>query len=241
MTDDIVDDEGSSKIVKKEKLHKWRNDFEKALNGNSENELFIELITCIQKYDIPHQPFYDLIEGMEIDLQKDRYSTFDELKNYCYKVASTIGLMTIPIFGYKNEMTKEYAINLGIALQLTNIIRDVKTDSLRGRIYLPLEDLAKFDYSEKDLFNNVYNSGFVNLMKYQADRARHFYSNADNNLSEEDKSSLFTARSMQYIYLRLLDKIEHENFDVYTHKVRVSNVNKFFIAIFVWLKYKIFR
>ena len=89
-----------------------------------------ELKKCIEEFNIPHEPFFDLIEGMEIDLNKNRFQTFDELKEYCYKVASTVGLMTIPVFGYKNKTTEEYAINLGIALQLTNIIRDVKTDSL---------------------------------------------------------------------------------------------------------------
>ena len=241
MTDDIVDDEGLTKQLKRERLDEWRADFNNALLDQSDNSLLNELKKSIEKFNIPHQPFYDLIEGMEIDLEKDRFSTFDELKDYCYKVASTIGLMTIPIFGYSNEKTVDYAVNLGIALQLTNIIRDVKTDSLRGRIYIPQEDMERFNYSDRDLFNNLYNDDFVNLMKFQTERARKFYSAADKNLASEDKSSMFTARAMQYIYYRLLDKIQLENYNVFNDKISVSAFNKFFIAFTVWLKYKLFH
>jgi phytoene synthase len=176
---------------------------------------------------------------MELDLNQSRYQTFDELKDYCYKVASTVGLMTIPVFGYKNKSTEEYAVNLGIALQLTNIIRDVKTDAERGRIYLPLNDLKKFNYSEAELFDNVYNENFVNLMKFESEQARKYYSLADNKLQREDRSSLFTARAMEYIYYRLLDKIELAEFNVFKEKIRVSNINKLFISSAVWLKYKL--
>ena len=127
---------------------------------------------------------------------------------------------------------------MGIALQLTNIIRDVKTDSYRGRIYIPSVDLDRYNYSEEDLFNHLYNQEFVNLMKFQAERAREFYLLADGFLADEDKSSMFTARAMQYIYYRLLDKIEQEDFNVFDKKMRVSTFNKIFIALTVWLKYK---
>ncbi len=176
---------------------------------------------------------------MELDLNRNRYQTFDELKDYCYKVASTVGLMTIPVFGYKNKSTEEYAINLGIALQLTNIIRDVKTDAGRGRIYLPLDDLERFQYTEAELIDNVYNENFINLMKYQSEIARRFYTLAGNKLQREDRSSLFTARAMEYIYYRLLDRIEEEEFNVFKEKIRVSNINKLFISSAVWLKYKL--
>lgn len=222
-----------------ERLTEWKENLISSFDYESENNLLNELSKEIKKFNIPKEPFFDLIDGMKNDLQKDRYNTFDELRNYCYSVASTVGLMTIPIFGYKEKSTVNYAIDLGIALQLTNIIRDVKSDALRGRIYLPLEDLRKYNYTEKELFEFTYNENFIELLKFESDRARSFYRSADNYLSSTDKPSMFPARAMQYIYYRLLDKIEQENYNVFKKKIRVSNFNKLFIAISVYLKYKI--
>lgn len=238
-TDDIADDENITKETKQKRLDNWRENLVDAFNNNSEIELLNELNVCVKEFKIPKEPFFQLIEGMEIDLVKDRFNTFKELEEYCFKAASTVGLMTIPVFGYKHKSAIEYAKYLGIALQLTNIIRDVKTDSLRGRIYLPLEDLKTFGYTEEELFNGNYNEQFVELMKFQTKRARNYYDLANKNLNPVDKQYMFTARAMQYIYQRLLDKIEQENFNVFNKKIRVSNFNKFFIAFSVWLKYKI--
>lgn len=240
MTDDIVDNNFESKEARFEKLKKWKDEFELSLKEKSNNSILVELKTVIDTFKIHVKPFFDLIDGVEMDLEKNRFENFDELKKYCYNVASTVGLMTIPIFGYKLKDTEKFAINLGIALQLTNIIRDVKTDGKNNRIYLPKEDLLKFNYSESDLLNSVYNEKFIELMKYQTTRARKFYNDADKFLSTKDKSNMFTARAMEYIYLRLLDKIEQENFDVFSKKIRVSNLNKIFIALSVFIKYKTF-
>ena len=238
-TDDIVDDDNKPKELKQQELDKWREKLTDALSNKPHDEFFSQIKKYTEKFKIPHEPFYDIISGMELDLNQNRYQTFDELKDYCYKVASTVGLMTIPVFGYKNKSTEEYAVNLGIALQLTNIMRDVKTDAERGRIYLPLDDLEQFKYSEDELLENVYNENFVNLMKYESEKARSFYTLAGNNLQREDRSSLFTARAMEYIYYRLLDKIEEAEFNVFKEKIRVSNINKLFISAAVWLKYKL--
>lgn len=238
-TDDIVDDDSITKNTKQLHLNKWRSDLSKSLEGEFTQPLFKELVGCINEFNIPQKPFFDLIDGMEMDLNKNRYNTFEELKEYCYKVASTVGLMTIPIFGYKNKLTVDYAVDLGIALQLTNILRDIKSDSLRGRIYIPLEDLEKYEYTEEELFNGTHNKNFVNLMRSYAIRTKEFYNSADKNLSKDDKSSMFTARSMQYIYHRLLDKIEQEDYNVFKSKIRVSTFNKLFITLSVWLKYKL--
>ncbi|MFZ1289450.1 MAG: presqualene diphosphate synthase HpnD [Melioribacteraceae bacterium] len=237
-TDDIVDNNFESLELRFENLKKWKSDFELSLKGKSKNPIFVELKHVTDFYKIPTKPFYDLIDCVEMDLVKNRYENFDELKKYCYNVASTVGLMTIPIFGYKNSSTEKFAINLGIALQLTNIIRDVKTDAQNNRIYLPKEDLRKFGYSESELVNSTYNEKFVELMKFQTNRARKFYNEADKFLSSKDRSNMFTARAMEYIYLRLLDKIEQENYDVFSKKIRVSNINKIFIALSVFIKYK---
>lgn len=220
-------------------MEDWKTELKKAFVNDSSNHLLIELNNYINTFNIPQKPFFDLIDGMEIDLNQNRFATFTELKDYCYKVASTVGLMTIPIFGYKNKQTIDYAINLGIALQLTNIIRDIKTDELNGRIYLPHEDFEKFGYSEQELSGNVFNKNFINLMKYQEERAREYYKKADKNLFSEDKSSMFAARAMQYIYFRLLDKIVQENYNVFGKRIRVSTFNKLFISLSVWLKYKL--
>ena len=234
-----MDNDNESKEIKQRELYNWREKLTDAFKNNPQDEFFRQIKKYTEKFNIPHEPFYDIISGMELDLNQNRYQTFDQLKDYCYKVASTVGLMTIPVFGYKNKSTKEYAVNLGIALQLTNIIRDVKTDAERGRIYLPLDDLKRFKYTEAELFDNVYNENFISLMKYQSEQARSFYSLADDKLQREDRSSLFTARAMEYIYYRLLDKIEQSEFNVFKEKIRVSNINKLFISSAVWLKYKL--
>jgi phytoene synthase len=241
MTDDIVDNKNNAVDKKKLELLNWKRELELAFSGKTDKKLLKELSNSVNLFNIPKQPFYDLIDGVELDLVQNRFSNFDELKNYCYKVASTVGLMTIPIFGYKNKDTVDYAINLGLALQLTNIIRDVKVDGKNDRIYLPLEDLERFEYTEKELLDNVYNENFIELMKFQTERARKFYDVANDKLPDEDRSTMFAARSMQYIYYRLLDKIEQNNFNVFEHKIRVSTFNKLFISTSVWLKYKLFK
>ena len=159
-TDDIVDENSDSDEIKLINLINWKNDFEKALNGSSDNPLLEEVAAAIRKFSIPVEPFFDLIKGMEMDIRKNRYQTFEELELYCYRAASTVGLMSIEIFGYKDEKAKLFAVDLGKAMQLTNILRDVYTDSKIGRIYLPLEDLEKFNYTEEDVFNRVYNDNF---------------------------------------------------------------------------------
>lgn len=238
-TDDIVDDLEDTEEVKYEKLRKWRLELEKAISGNSEYFLFNKLIKSIRQFNIPFEPFFELIKGMEMDLQQKRYLSFDDLSLYCYRVASTVGLMCIEIFGYKNKSTKDFAVNLGLALQLTNILRDVKVDAEKGRIYLPMEDLTRFNYSEKELMNNVYNDNFVHLMKYESERARNYFDKANHNLTREDKYSMFAARAMQHIYSKLLQKIEARNYNVFEEKIRVSSFEKVGISLGVWAKYSL--
>jgi len=174
-----------------------------------------------------------------MDLQNKRYLTFDDLSLYCYRVASTVGLMCIEIFGYKHKSAKEFAINLGIALQLTNILRDIKKDSLKGRIYLPQEDLEKFSYSEEDIFKQKYDERFVNLMKYEVDRAERFFENATVNLDLDDKKAMFAARAMQHIYKRLLEKIIDAEYNIYQKNIKVSSFEKVGISLGVWAKYRL--
>ncbi len=238
-TDDIIDEGLETEEVKFEKLRKWRNELNKSLNGTSEYLILNKLSATIKKFNIPLEPFFDLITGVETDLQQNRFSNFNDLKKYCYNVASTVGLMSIPIFGYKNESTKQYAIYLGMALQLTNILRDVKTDADNGRIYLPKEDMEKFNYSENELINHVYNTNFVSLMRFEAKRAEEFFGLADKYLNKSDKATLYPARAMQHIYHRLLHKLEAKNFNVFEKEIKVSKFDKVAIALGVWLKYSL--
>jgi len=238
-TDDIVDEGDENEELKYERLRKWRIELEKALYSTSDYQLFNKLASIIKQFNIPIDPFFGLIAGMEMDLQHKRYLNFEDLVQYCYQVASTVGLMCIEIFGYKNKSTKDYAVNLGLAMQLTNILRDVKKDSEKGRIYLPQNDLAKFNYSEQDLFNKKYNDNFISLMGHEAKRAEEFFNKADQALDFDDKPSLFPARAMQHIYHRLLLKLEADNFDVYNKRIKVGTFEKAAISVGVWAKYNL--
>lgn len=236
-TDDIVDEGDDPEEVKYERLRKWRIELEKALYHKSDSHFFNKLTSIIKQFNIPIDPFFELIAGMEMDLQNKRYRNFEDLVQYCYRVASTVGLMCIEIFGYKNKSAKDYAVNLGLAMQLTNILRDVKKDSEKGRIYLPQNDLVKFQYSEQDLFEKKYDPNFISLMRFESDRAKDFFAKANQSLDFEDKPSLFPARAMQHIYQRLLTKLEAEKFDVFNKKIKVGTFEKAAISVGVWAKY----
>jgi len=238
-TDDLVDEGNEPEEIKYEKLRKWRIELEKAFVGQSEYSLLNKLGKTISQFNIHLDPFFELLKGMEMDLQYKRYLSFEDLAKYCYRVASTVGLMCIEIFGYKHKSTKDFAVNLGIALQLTNILRDIKKDSERGRIYLPQEDLIRFNYSENDLFNQVYNSNFIDLMVYETNRAEEYFKKATMNLDRDDKGSMFAARAMQHIYHKLLKKIIDADYNVYKKNIRVNKIEKASIALGVWAKYSL--
>lgn len=238
-TDDIVDENLDSADVKYEKLRKWRIELEKSFSGHSEYVLLNKLGTTISKFNIPLDPFFELIKGMEMDLQKDRYKSFDDLQLYCYRVASTVGLICIEIFGYKHSSTKQFAIDLGIALQLTNILRDISKDAKNGRIYLPQEDLIKFNYPESDLFSFNYNNNFRELMIYESSRAKSYFNLATSHLNLEDKKTMFAARAMQHIYYKILEKIIDKDYDVYNNEIKVNKIEKVGIALGVWAKYNL--
>jgi len=238
-TDDIVDDGNANDDLKFEKLRKWRIELEKSIKGYSDYSLLNTLGKTISKFNIPLDPFFELLKGMEMDLQNKSYLTFDDLRLYCYRVASTVGLMCIEIFGYKHKSAKDFAINLGIALQLTNILRDIKKDSDNGRIYLPREDLIRFRYSEEDINQNKFNSNFIDLMSYESYRAEEYFQKATECLNLDDKPSMFAARAMQHIYHKMLEKIIAVNYDVYKNNIKVSRLEKTGIALGVWAKYSL--
>ena len=161
-----------------------------------------------------------------MDLSISRYATFEDLRIYCYRVASAVGLVSIEIFGYRNPACKEYALQLGLALQMTNIIRDVGKDLRNGRIYLPQEDLARFGYSESELQNRQYNERFVQLMEFEAARARQFFSRAAATLPHEDRRSMIAAEIMGAVYRGLLQKMEKDKFRIFEKEYRLGKLAK---------------
>ena len=180
----------------------------------------------MQKYSLPPEMLEEIVAGVEMDLNTQRYSTFKELRIYCYRVASAVGLVSIEIFGYKNPRCREYAIDLGLALQTTNIIRDVWKDFQAGRIYLPQEDLARFHYSEADLAQRQYNDQFLQLMQFQAARAKEFFSRAAAELPAEDRRAMAPAEIMASIYRALLRRIELDKFRVFEKEYQLSKPEK---------------
>jgi phytoene synthase len=237
-TDDLVD-EGPDESKKVALLRSWRMELGRTLRGESTLPLLNQLAATARRFNIPVDHFYDLIRGVEMDLSKKRYETFEELKEYCYLVASSVGLMCRQIFGYRNESTREYAINLGIALQLTNILRDIKDDARRGRIYLPMEDLRRFGVSEDDILNSRYTPNFVNLMRFECDRACAYFDMARDVLKDEDKHYFFAARVMWSIYAHLLRRIERSNYNVFERRISLPKPLKLLIAFRYWLSHRL--
>lgn len=239
-TDDIVDDDKFTLSEKKIRLEKWNNELKKSFDSDTEFRLLKDLKNVKEKYNIPESPFFDLIKGMQLDLEQNRYKSFEELYQYCYYVASTVGLMTINLFGYTNKNTIDFAVNLGIALQLTNILRDIRKDCEAGRIYLPQEDLLKFGYGEDDLIANVYNDNFKSLMKSEVERTKNYYASAMKHLHHEDIKNMLPALIMRKTYYKILKKIESKNYNIFENKISISKFNKAFTAILTCIKYKLF-
>lgn len=237
-TDDIVDEERPERnngVL----LRKWRMELGRAMRGESTYPLLNQLSATAHRFNIPVDHFYELIRGMEIDLTKTRYRTFEELKEYCYLVASSVGLMCRKIFGYRNESSRDYAVNLGIALQLTNILRDIADDAKRGRIYIPAEDLERFGVTEDDLLKLRYTPEFVELMRFECARASHYFDIARDALADEDKRFFFAARIMWSIYAHTLNRIIASNYNVFERRISISKLLKVLITFRYWLSHKL--
>lgn len=183
-------------------------------------------------YQIPQEPFLDLLRGVEMDLEQRRYPTFAALKEYCYCVASSVGLIMAQIFGVSDRSALARAEDLGIAMQLTNILRDVGEDFRRGRIYLPQDELAYFGYTEHDLAQGTINESFIALMRYNIDRARVYYRRADAGIAllTNDRSQ-FCVRLMRRTYADILHRIEQNGYNVFTHRAAVPTWKKFLLAM----------
>jgi len=224
VVDDIADSSKLNVAEKRQRLAAWREMLRSAIPG--EPALAHEVRCLIDKYSLSIEMLEEIISGVEMDLSISRYATFEELRVYCYRVASVVGLVSIEIFGYRNPACKEYALQLGLALQMTNIIRDVGKDLRNGRIYLPQEDLARYEYSEAELRDRQYNERFVRLMKFEAERARQFFSSAAASLPPEDRRSMVAARIMGSVYRGLLRRMELDKFHVFEKEYRLSKLEK---------------
>lgn len=234
--DDAADEDAVPVAGRRERLAAWRADLRAACEGGAPRfPVNRELQPVIARHRLPFALFEELLRGVEMDLECNRYETFAELEQYCYRVASVVGLLSIEIFGYRNPACRDYAVHLGKALQLTNILRDVRGDAARGRIYLPLEELARCGVSPEEILRAEYSPRFRALAARVARRARHFYSLAQQTLPPEDRRSMAPAELMGSVYWRLLHKLERADFNVFAPTpARVSKVQKALLILRTW-------
>lgn len=224
LIDDIADSTELEREEKARQLTRWRQ----ALSGPvaEESPVAPQVRELIRKYPITPAMLEEIIDGVEMDLTISRYDTFATLSTYCYRVASAVGLVSIEIFGYRNPRCREYAIQLGLALQVTNILRDVAKDLANHRIYLPAEDMARFNYSTADLEARTYNERFIKLMQSEADRAHAYFDRAAAVLPPEDRRSMVSAQIMTSIYHALLRQMEQDRFRVFERDYGLSKPAK---------------
>lgn len=230
--DDIADDESIREPAAM--LARWREELDRVYGGEPTRGISRALADSITRFHIPREYFEEVIAGVEMDLTRRRYASFDDLRQYCYRVASAVGLICIEIFGYTNPAAKVYAEKLGIAFQITNILRDVREDAGRGRIYLPLEDLSRFGVTEHEILAGVYSPAFVRLMEFEAARALDYYREAEAALPPEDRSSLLTAEAMRLIYGELLNQIVRCNYRVLDRRLSLSAPKKLYLVGRAW-------
>jgi 15-cis-phytoene synthase len=217
-------------------LAAWRVELDAAFRGTPQTRQGLALQPHIREFNLPRARFEELVDGVEMDLVHERYETFDQLSQYCRRVASAVGLICVEIFGYRDVGTRAYAESLGMALQLTNIVRDVATDLRRGRIYLPREDLERFHVSEEDLRRGQVTPPVAALLEFQCTRAREFYRRASCQLPPTDARSLVAAEIMAGIYFAILERIEEAGYDVFSQRIRVPRPVRAVIAFRIWIR-----
>jgi len=240
-SDDVSDEEAAQGKTKAQELSEWRVALDRAFSGDYGDSLILPAFHDTTKtYGIPARYFHELIDGMEQDLTKTRYSTWDETRNYCYLAASVVGFVCIHVWGFDERDGKamEYAEACGIALQLTNILRDVKEDAARDRIYLPQEDLDRFGVTAESLKRGNVDDKFRALIQFEAERAKEYYDLAHRLFPYVHRPGRPTLSIMLRIYRGILDRIEHQKYDVYSKRARVSTHKKLSIVASVWFRAK---
>jgi phytoene synthase len=237
--DDVADEDSVPVAERRAGLAAWREDVQRACTGGvPQFPVNRELQPVIQQYGLRAELFGELIRGCEMDLETTRYETAAQLELYCYRVASVVGLLSIEIFGYQNPKCRDYAIALGQALQLTNILRDVHNDAARGRIYLPLETLRQFSVTEAEILRGEYSARYAALAAHVVQRAREYYQQARQLLPPEDRRAMVAAEMMGAVYWRLLRKLERERFDVFRPQpVRLNRATKLALVLRSWLRH----
>ena len=227
--DDIVDTDGEPAIAAV-KLNWWRDEITRLFAGNAQHPVTRALSPVIKEFDLPQEQFLEIIDGMEMDLEQHRYASFKDLALYCYRVASVVGLLTAEIFGYRDRRTLKYAHDLGIAFQLTNIVRDVYEDAQRNRIYLPLDELHQFGVTEQDILHKNETPAFHKLMGFQSERAKRYYDQAFSQLPDGDRYSQRCGLIMAAIYRATLEEVERDGFHVLQHRVSLTPLRKLWLA-----------
>ena len=227
--DDIVDEVSEANVARM-KLAWWRGEIERVYDGKPGHPVARALAPAVQAYDLPREHFLEVLHGMEMDLDHEGFANSSELEAYCYYAASAVGLLSIEIFGYEDAATRDFARELGIALQLVNIIRDVREDARRGRIYLPADAMAAHGVSPADLLAETTPESVRGLLATQAQRARDHYQRALNHLPDPDRHAQRSGLIMARIYMTLLDEIEADGFRVLDHRVALTPLRKLWIA-----------
>jgi phytoene synthase len=232
--DDVVDETSDAQLAAT-KLAWWRKEVAGLYAGNPQHPVTKALAPCLEKFSIEAKHLGEIIDGMEMDLTQSRYLDWPGLERYCYHVAGVVGLLAARIFGYSDPRTLDYAKHLGIAFQLTNIIRDVGEDARKNRIYLPMDDLKRFGVPAADILNCRDTPGFQELMRYESERAKSYYEQAFSALPAADRKAQRPGLIMAAIYRTLLDEIERDGFRVLKQRTSLTPVRKLWIAWKTWV------
>jgi len=227
--DDVVD-ECHDVSVARQTLNWWRSEVSALYLGKATHPVTLALQNLLNDFNLAEELLHEIIDGMEMDLDIQHYPNFKELSLYCYRAASVVGLLSAEIFGFKNRNTLKYAHDLGMAFQLTNILRDVREDAERGRVYLPQDELEKFGVSQEDLTRPITSDAVQALFQFQAERARDYYKKAFNELPNEDRYTQRVGLIMAEIYQSLLDEIEDDKYRVLEHRIKLTPLRKVWLA-----------
>jgi phytoene synthase len=233
--DDVVDECQDPQIAAT-KLAWWRTELDRLYAGKPEHPVTQALLPVLSEFNLPQEHLLEIIDGMEMDLQQSRYLDFKALSLYCYRVASVVGLLAAEIFGFQDRGTQKYAHDLGMAFQLTNIIRDVGEDARRGRVYLPMDELKRFEVPVADILNSRYSDNFRKLMEFQIERAERYYAQAMSQLPAIDRKTQRPGLVMAAIYRTVLDEIKRDGCQVLSQRTSLTPIRKLWIAWRTWVK-----
>jgi len=236
LCDDIVDEPAEDGARPRERLEEVRQALGRTYAGEPKGDLWLALNDAGVRFGIRRRHLLDVVDGVEMDLGRVRYETFEDLRRYCYRVASAVGLVCIEVCGYEDERAVEYAIDLGVAMQLTNILRDIREDAQQGRVYLPQEDLRRYEYTEEDLLSGVVDDRFRALMAFEVDRARRYFESGASLFPLLERRARACSAGMHAVYSRILDRIESAGYDVYSERITLSAPVRFAVIARLWLR-----